>query len=323
MPLHVVFTDAHQHQFGEKEINLLRGVDAQLESRFCANEEETVAFCRDADAVLTSAGNISARVIESMAKCRVIARLGIGYDNVDHVAAAEKGIPVTNVPGFCTEEVANHTIALLLAAHRKLTLLDGEVRQGIWEQNHALPSRRLSTQCLGLVGFGAIGQAVASRAEALGLQLCYFDPNAGGGDSSIAIERVETLEALLERSDFVSLHLPLNQETHHLIGKAAFGAMKPNAVLVNTSRGVVVNEGALIEALEQGQISAAALDVLEEEPPAAENPLLQMPHVVLTPHCAAHTSDALDELRRRAVEEVVRAFRNQPLKHIVNGVSFP
>ena len=323
MSLNVVFTDPHQHEFGQKEIGLLSGIDARLESRFCASEEETIALCEDSDAVLTSACKITARVIESMPKCRIIARLGIGYDNVDHVAAADKGIPVTNVPGFCTEEVANHTIALLLACHRKIALLDGEIRQGIWEQNHALPARRLSTQCLGLIGFGAIGQKVASRAAALGLQVCYFDPYAAKAKSSLAIECVETLEELLRKSDFVSLHLPLTEESHHLIDRSAFAEMKPGAILINTSRGSVVEEGALIEALETEQISGAALDVLEQEPPSPENPLVRMQNVVLSPHCAAHTYDALDELRIRAVEEVVRAFRGEPLKHIVNGVSFP
>ena len=323
MTYRVVFTDPHQHEFDDRTLDLLTGVDAKLESRFCANEEETIAFCRDADAVMTSACKISATVIEGMRQCRVIARLGIGYDNIDHRAAAEKGIPVTNVPDFCTEEVANHTIALLLACHRKVAVLDGEVRQGLWQQDHALPSRRLSTQTLGLLGFGAIGRAVAIRAAAIGLRIGYFDPYADTPNSQSYYERFETMESLLRQSDYVSLHLPLNTETCHLMGRLAFAAMKPTAILINTSRGGVVQETALIEALETGKISGAGLDVLEQEPPSPDNPLLQMPNVVLSPHCAAHTSDSLSELRRRAVEEVVRALRGEPLKHIVNGVSFP
>ncbi len=323
MTFRVVFTDPHQHQFNDEALDLLQGVDAELESRFCASEEEAIALCQDADAVMTSACKISGPVIENMRKCRVIARLGIGYDNVDHHAAAKKGIPVTNVPGFCTEEVANHTIALLLACHRKIAALDGEVRQGFWQQDHALPARRLSTQSLGLLGFGAIGQTVAKRAAALELRIAYFDPFADTQDSQSPYERFETMQSLLRQSDYVSLHLPLNTETYHLIGKPAFEAMKSSAILINTSRGGVVEEAALIAALEAGRISGAGLDVFEQEPPSPENPLLQMSNVVLSPHCAAHTSDALIELRTRAVEEVVRALRGEPLSHIVNEVSFP
>ena len=323
MSYRVVFTDPHQHEFNDAVLALMRDAGVELECRLCQSEQEIIDFCRDANAVMTSASQISAPVIESMEKCQVIARLGIGYDNVDHVAAASKGIPVTNVPGFCTEEVANHTIALLLACARKIPQLDGEIRQGTWQQEHALPARRLSTQCLGLVGFGSIGQAVATRALTLGMRVIFFDPYASPESLASDVQRFETLEDLLGEADFVSLHLPLTSETERCFGRSAFAAMKSGAILLNTSRGGVVEESALIEALESGKISAAGLDVLEQEPPEASNPLLNMTNVVMTPHCAAHTSDAMDELRLRAAEEVVRALRKEPLKHIVNGVTFP
>jgi D-3-phosphoglycerate dehydrogenase / 2-oxoglutarate reductase len=320
MSYRIVFTDPEQHTFESELLAALRAAGAQFDIVSDRSAENLARECRDADGVITSAAQISAPIIDQMEKCRIIARVGTGYDNVDHQAAARRGIPVTNVPNFCTEEVATHTIALLLAIHRQITTLNREVRERTWNPDRVLPAERLSTKTLGLVGFGAIARAVAARAAAFGMRIEYFDPFVESVAAVDGISRRKSLNELLSRADFVSLHVPLNDETTGLMGHEQFAAMKRSATLINTSRGRVVDEAALVDALASGTIAGAALDVLECEPPASNNRLLRMPNVVLTPHCASHSTDSLREVRRRAVEEVVRALRGEPLMHVVNHV---
>lgn len=319
MRYRVVFTDPEQHEFEVALIAQLVEQSAHFEVVDCRSETEAVRSCRTADAIVTSAAKISASVIEQLEKCCIIARVGTGFDNIDVVAAARRNIPVTNVPGFSTEDVATHTIALLLALHRRIPALDDEVHRGVWKQNNVLPAPRLSTQVLGIIGFGAIGEAVGVRAAALGMKVLYFDVADRNRPDGIGI-RCRTMEALLENSDFVSVHVPLTSKTAGLINQSALQFMKPSAVLINTARGAIVDEVALVEALRAGSIAGAALDVLQNEPPATNDPLLALPNVIVTPHCASHSDNSLKELRRRAIEEVLRALRNEPLRHIVNGV---
>jgi len=314
----VVLTDPHQHTFDETMLSDLQDSNAALEARTCAGEDQLLEFCSTADAVLTSAAGLTARVIRSMRHCRIIARIGTGFDNVDYEAAGEAGIPVTNVPDFCTEEVATHTMALLLAVTRKTCSMDQRVRRGDWRADDLLASRRLSRLTLGLVGFGAIGRAVAFRALSFGLKVIYFDPARKAAPDELPAARCDDLASLLAAADIISLHAPLNNHTVGLIGERQLQAMKRSAVLINTSRGAVVVEKDLVRALQAGTIAAAALDVFDPEPPPSNHPLFSMENIVLSPHCASHSCEAMDEVRRRALGEVIRALRGEPLLHVVN-----
>jgi len=317
MSYRVVLTDPDQHPPEDAYSAILEACGGRLEAELCAGREALRAFCAGADAVLGSRTPLTASVIESMPACRVIARMSTGWDTVDVRAAGRAGIPVTNVPDFCTDSVAEQTMALMLACVRKVVRLDREVRRGIWDPSHVLPTSGLSGKVLGLVGFGKIGQAVARRALGFALRVVYYDP-AGGGHADPTKQACASLGALLDRADIVSLHVPLNEKTRGLIGNDQLQRMKPTSILINCSRGSVVVEPALVEALETGRIAGAALDVLEKEPPSERSRLLALPNVTLSPHCAGHTDETMRDLRRRAYEEVARALSGEPLLHVVN-----
>jgi D-3-phosphoglycerate dehydrogenase len=315
----VVFTDPHQHVFEQELLALLENLGATYEARRCQTDQEVIDLCQDADAIMTSQAVLSRTAIESFEKCRHIARVGTGYDNIDHVAAGEHGITVTNVPAFCTDEVASHAVLLGLACDRKLVYLDQQLRQGHWRQfDLCESSERLDGRLFGVVGFGAIGQAAARRAAAFGMRILFYDPFFGESPADLTAEKCDSLQALLEQADFVSLHTALTAESRHLIGPQEFQQMKSTAILINTARGPVVDQDALITALKTGQIAAAGLDVFNPEPVPQECPLLKMDNVVLSPHTAAHTRGSLAELRQRTVEEVMRILQGEPPLHVVN-----
>ncbi len=317
MIFRVVLTDPDLHPPDEETSALLRQCEAVLESRPCASSEELLEFCAGADAVLCARTRITRGLLQSMPCCRIIARLGTGYDNIDIVAAGEAGIPVTNVPEFCTHEVADHTLALILACSRHLLRLDHEVRHGSWNPNSIMPAYRLRGKTLGLAGFGKIGRAVADRALAFGMRVSYFDP-AFPNSHDPQIQTCSNLDELLQKADVVSLHVPLTNQTRGLIGLRELRLMKPAGILINCARGGVVVEEDLCQALQDRVIAAAGLDTMALEPPAQDHPLFHLSNVVLTPHCAAHTIEALADLRRQAYEEVSRALRGEPLLHVVN-----
>jgi D-3-phosphoglycerate dehydrogenase len=248
-------------------------------------------------------------VIENLRRCRAIVRYGTGLDNIDLRAAAGAGIPVTGVHDYCTEEVANHTFALLLAWNRRLLDYDRMVRDKVWNQrpnttgNWGYPLVRLSRQTLGLLGFGHIGRAVAARARAFGMTILANSPSLAQNAAAPDVRAVDHDE-LLARSDFLSLHLPVNETTRGMIGREALAAMKPAAVLINTSRGALVDEPALVEALQSGHLGGALLDVYRKAPLPVDHALRACPNVLFTPHVGFYSEGALDELRRRAAEAV-------------------
>lgn len=318
MTYRVAFTDPHLHTFSRDVLCRLEACGAALDARRCETEQDVIAFCKGADAIIMTAAPFTARVICTLEGCRLIVRTGTGVDAIDTRAAGAAGIPVANVPHFCTEDVADHTMALLLACAKRTASLDRSVRRGRWEPGDSLPARRLAGSCLGLVGFGAIGQATAARALAFGMRVAFHDPFFQEQAGPPPAHRCAALDDLLAMADFLSLHLPLNPETRGLIGKAQMELMKRTAVLINTARGGLVVEDDLVHALQASRIAVAGLDVLDTEPPAPGHPLLSMDNVVITPHCAAYTEDALAELHTRVVEEVIRALRNEPLQNVVN-----
>jgi D-3-phosphoglycerate dehydrogenase len=272
----------------------------------------------DCDALLnTYAGPITAEVMARMPRCRIIARYGIGVDTIDLAAATEAGIIVTNNPTYCIEEVAEHTLALLLAAARKIAFYDRLVRAGRWELPPGKPLFRLAGRTLGLVGFGNIARAVAGRAAAFGLRILYHDPFVRPGQFDAPGEKRELVEVLGE-SDFVSLHPPLNPHTRGMMNDEAFARMKPTAVLVNCSRGPIVDTAALVRALDAGRIAGCALDTTDPEPLPDPHPLRARENVIITPHAAWYSEQAMVGLQAGAPGEVRRVLTGRWPVNVVN-----
>jgi D-3-phosphoglycerate dehydrogenase len=279
--------------------------------------EGIVATAKEADALLVTYAKINADMIGQMKRCRIISRFGIGVDNVDIDAATRQGIVVTKVPDYCIDEVSDHAMALLLSLVRKIPFSSARAHAGRWEMPAVTPIHRLRGTVLGLVGFGRIPQLVAPKAKAFGLRVVASDPFVPQAVMDQAgVGKVEFAE-LLKISDYISIHSPLLPETHHLFSTEVFRQMKPGAVIVNTSRGPVVDEAALAVALDAKQIAGAALDVLEQEPPLS-SPLFGRDNVILTPHTSFYSVESLEELQTKAAEEVVRVFSGQPPRNPVN-----
>lgn len=290
-----------------------------LRSVACRDEAERIAAARDAYVLVVSQAQIREPLFAACPGLVGVVRTGIGLDTVDIAAATRHGVCITNVPDFCYDEVADITMTLLLAVARRVRRADQHVRGGSWTPSALLPMRRLRGQTFGIVGFGHIGSMVAERAPGFGFQVIAFDPYVDApAMAKLGVERVTTLEALLNRSDVVSLHTPLTEETQGLIGRAQFAAMKPGAILVNTSRGKVVDEEALIAALRSGRLAGAGLDVLWAEPPAKDNPLFHMEHVVVTPHYASTTVEAIEDLAQKVSRQIVQYLRGEWPTYLVD-----
>lgn len=288
------------------ELESLQGVDAQIVEVFAETDEEFLEKAQDADALILSGHGLSEKVISGLKQCRIIALDSVGTNHVAVAAATAKGIPVTNCPDINIQEVAEHTVTLILAAHRRLLLMDKTVREGYWWEGHA-PMRllpRLFGQTLGLISFGNIPRAVVSLLKPFGLRLLAHDPYVM--ETLMIQHGVEPvgLTELLERSDIIANHLPGSGGTAKMIGEEQFRRMKPTAIFVNTGRGITVDEAAMIRALDEGWIAHAALDVLEKEPPDPKNPLFSMENVTLTPHVASASSRVLAVSKRRVGLEV-------------------
>ncbi len=315
----VVITD---YVFPSLEIEhaVLGAVNAEVVGMQATSEDQLLDVIADADALLVCYAPITRRVIDRLQRCRIIARYGIGVDNVDVDAASARGIIVTNVPDYCIDEVSDHAVALLLAFARKVPYLDRRVRGDRWNARDAVPMRRVRGQVLGLVGFGKIPRRVADKARPLGLEVVAFDPFVGDAEMSAHDVGKVTLDVLLGRSDFVSVHAPLTPETRGMIGEAALRAMKPTAYLINTARGPLVAEAALVRALRDGWIAGAALDVLETEPPGPDHALRRFDNVILTPHVAFYSEESVQDLQRKAAEEVRRVLSGESPRYAVNRI---
>lgn len=296
-----------------------RGVGASVVEGRCKDEADVLAVARDADALLTALVPIRRPVIAALERCRIIVRLGIGYDIVDVDAATERGIPVCNIPDYCLEEVSEHALALLLALARKVVLYDRMVRGGEWSSAAGGPMHPLRGRILGIIGLGKIGRRLAGKARGLGLEVWAYDPYlADDVFEAFGARRAERLEDLLRASDFVSIHTPLTAETRGMIGAKELGWMKRGAYLINTARGAILREGALAQAVAEGRIAGAALDVLETEPPPADWALRGLENIILTPHAAWNSEESVREMQRKAAEDVGRALRGERPRNVVN-----
>lgn len=280
--------------------------------------EEVIAVARQAQAIIIQYARINRDVIENLENCRIIIKYGVGVDNVDVAAATEKGIYVCNVPDYGVDEVSNHAIALLFALLRKLPQAAAALRSGIWSGAPVEPLHRLQGATLGLLGFGRIPQMVAQKMAGFGVRLIAYDPYCGPDVFEACPARPVTLAELARQSDYLSIHCPLNSETYHLVDAAFLNQMKPQAVIINTARGPIIDEAALIKALISGKIAGAGLDVFEQEPLAADNPLLALENVVATPHYAGYSEESRVDLRTKVAREVVNVLAGNRPFNLVN-----
>jgi len=289
----------------------LAHLEPQLRSARSASAEDILAVARDADALFVTYAKLPGDLLRQLQRCKVIGRFGIGVDNIDLTAARELGITVTYVPDYCVREVSDHAMALILALARKIPFSNHLVQAGRWEMPAVVPIKRLSTCTLGLVGFGNIPRCLAPKAKAFGMRVVSHDPFVA--PASMTSEGVEStsFDELLRIADFISIHAPLTAATRGLFGRDAFARMKPSAYLVNTARGPLVDEAALITALDGGRIGGAALDVVATEPLAADSPLLGRDNVILSPHTAFYSVEALDELQTKCATDVARVLSGQ------------
>jgi D-3-phosphoglycerate dehydrogenase len=299
------------------EKKILAGL-AELVPMQTKKPEEFLAQAADCDALLnTYAGPITGDAMAKMPKCKIIARYGIGVDTIDLEAATRAGIIVTNNPTYCVEEVAEHTMALLLDSARKIAFYDRLVRAGTWAVPPGKPLYRLVGRTLGLVGFGNIARQVAVRATAFGMRVLYADPFVKGGQFSEPGRKVE-LNELLGASDFVSVHPPLTPQTRGMINDDAFGRMKPGAILINCSRGPVVDTAALVRALDAKRIAGCALDTTDPEPLPDPHPLRGRDNVIINPHVAWYSETAMVGLQAGAPGEVRRVLSGEWPVNVVN-----
>jgi D-3-phosphoglycerate dehydrogenase len=303
----VAVTD-HPFRDLDLERSILEPEGYRLAEHQCDTADDVVDACADAVGILNTYAPMPAEVIGRLERCRAIARYGVGVDTIDLDAAAARGIRVSNVPDYCVEEVALHTIALLLAAHRRVVRGDRLVREGGWGALAAGPVRRLDGQLLGLIGCGRISRSVAAKAQALGLRVAAYDPFVAQEEWPERVERYDELERLAGDADFISVHAPLTDDTRHLVDEALLRRMRSHAVLVNTARGALVDTGALERALAAGELGGAALDVLEAEPPPSDLPLLRRDDVIVTAHQAFYSEEALRELQRKAAENLLESL---------------
>ncbi len=266
----------------------------------------------DADAVLVTVQAITEQTLSAMPACKIIARVGTGLDSIDLDAAARRGIVVTYVADYSVDEVSTHAITLLMAWARRLPQYLALVRSGRWDSTGAGVVRRLRGQTLGLAGFGRIGQAAAAKAAGLGMRVLAFDPYKAPEEIELAGAIPVDWPGLLAGSDYLSLHIPLTPESAGLINAAALAQMKPTAILINTARGGLVDEAALLSAIQDGRIAGAALDVLAHEPPGDGAPLLSDPRILITPHTGWYSTEAQEDVAVRACEEVQRVLAGQP-----------
>jgi D-3-phosphoglycerate dehydrogenase len=280
--------------------------------------DETAEIAADADVVWDLGGvtMITAEILPRLERCGAIIRGGSGTDNIPVARATELGIIVANTPDGTERPVAEHTIGFMLSATRHITAKDRAVRAGVWSMDDPMPLL-LSGRTIGLIGFGRIGRGVAARLQPFGVTIMAFDPIFDAAKMAALDVQAATFSEILTASDIISVHTPLTEATHHLIGADELKQMKANCILVNTSRGPVVDTQALAAALRDGTIAGAAVDVLEEEPPADDNPLIGLPNVIITAHCAGYHADTLDDFSRLAIETIHDlAARKWPRSHV-------
>jgi len=315
----IVITD---HRFPDvaQERRAVEAAGGTLIDAQTTDEQELRTICSDADAILTARAPITRGVIESLQRCRIIVRYGIGVDTVDVPAATARGIMVANVPDYCIDEVSDHALTLLLMLSRQMISATSLARQDRWVMSNMPPLHRLRGQICGLVGCGKIGSLLAGKVAALGMRVLIHDPYLSETRCREMGAELVSLDALLAQSDFISLHAPLNDETHYLFGEKAFAKMKKTAAILNTSRGGLIDEAALIAALDAGKISGAGLDVLESETAVTpvRTALVNHPQIIVTAHTAWLSVEARITLQAKAIEQALACLRGEIPYGLIN-----
>jgi D-3-phosphoglycerate dehydrogenase / 2-oxoglutarate reductase len=319
--MYTVLVTDHPAPSTDVEAGVLAAVGARLVLAETGSESELVALAPEADAILTCFKHVTPAVVKAAPRLRVIGRYGVGVDNIAVETATERGVVVANVPVYCVDEVAEHSIAMLLALARKIVRYDGAVRAGRWEIETGMPIHRLAGSVLGVVGYGHIGRAVAARARGLNMRVLVSDPSESPDVVRADGAEPRSLDELLRESDAVSLHAPLSSETRHMVDARRLATMKPGAFLVNCARGAIIDHDALATALQEGRIGGAALDVFEPERLPVGHALFGLDNVVLTPHVAFYSEESIAELQHEAASNVAAVLSGRQPASTVNGVT--
>ena len=315
----VLITD-HTWPDVELERAILEQASLEVTDAPRSDEATLSALASDSDAIMTCFAQVTPAIIASAPGLKVIARYGVGVDNIAVDTATARGIPVTYVPDYCVAEVAEHALGLLMALARGVVRYDRSVKQRAWDLGVAAPLRRVEGRTLGLIGCGRIGRRLADQALGLGMRVLVYDANPAAVQAAVAAGLTgAALHEVVAKADFLSLHLPLTAATRGFIGESILRQMKPTACLINTARGALVDTDALARALRERWIAGAALDVLPQEPPPADNPLLDLDNIVLTPHVAFYSEESLRALRQRTARAVVDALAGRAPEHVWNG----
>lgn len=323
----VAFTsDRYNLDWETRALAAMTDIEIDVVTRKCASEDEIVELAREADALVVSTRHpITRSVLERLGRCRIVGSYGVGLDHIDLPAAAELGVVITHYPQYCTNEVADHAMSLILALNRRIHELDQDLRQGAWNRGIARtrqimrgPIAPLREQTLGIVGLGRIGAKVAERARPFGMSVIAADPLLDAGEAAARGAELVSFDDLLHRADIVTIHCPLTPQTRGMMNAAAFSAMKPTGFLVNTARGPIVDLDAAIAALERCAIAGAALDVVYPEPLPADSPLYRLPNVMLTPHAAYYSERSVELVRSETLQDTINALRGIRPRTVAN-----
>jgi len=317
----IVVTDNRYNNYIE-ENTVFKELGVKVEVYDLTGPKDAEKVLKDADAVLVNLFPMTEEIIETMDKCKVISRYGVGYDNVDVEAATAKGIWVARVPDYSLEDVSDHTLALLLGSVRKIAYKDRMMREGKWNLHKDWPSYRIAGKTLGIIGFGAIGRTVFRKVSGFGLaKVLVYDPYIHPGEIIKAGGTPASLKGLIKNADYISIHAPLTEETNGMIGKKEFQQMKSSCILINTSRGPLVNGEDLYTALKKGEIAAAGIDVFETEPLPAGSPLLSLDNIILTDHTAWYSEESIVELKTKAARNILAVLKGKAPIYPVNTLS--
>jgi len=316
----VVMTD-DRHKTYEEEKEVLKSIDAEIIIANCETPAEVIDVCKNADGIMCNLAPMPEEVIEKLEKCKVISRYGVGYDNVDVDACTKKGIQLANVTDYCAEEVSDQALALLMACARKVARRDAQIREGKWNIGKADPIYRIAGKTFAFLGFGMIAKCLYRKINGLNFKkILVYDPFIDAETIEKAGAEKADWETVFKNADYISIHIPLNEKTRGLINADTFNMMKPTAIIINTSRGPVIDEPSLIDALAAGQINSAGLDVHNKEPMEDDNPLKKIKNCVLTDHVGWYSEEAMSELKRKVAENVRDVLLGRKPKYPVNEI---
>lgn len=314
-----IYVTDYEYATLEPEKKAVSKLGFELVPRQCKTEDDIIRECKDAVGLLDQYAPITRKVLDNLPNLKAVGRYGVGVNTVDLKAATEHGVAVMNVPDYCQDEVSNQAIALLLACHRKLVILNNQVQKGGWDYKICKPVYRLAGQTLGLIGFGRIPRIVAEKAKAFHLDIVAYDPFLKSETADLYGVKLMSLDELLKCSDLISVHVPLTKDTENLIGNREFNMMKKTAILVNTSRGPLINEQALYEAIISEKIAGAGLDVTVNEPLEKESKLRGLSNVIITPHVAWYSEEAEMDLKVKNAQNVAMVVSGHDVAAIVNA----